>query len=59
MKKSSGRKLLRNIQRENIRKKSRAARAADAAEGSRHKQKALRKKEKAKRKQARKQRKAA
>ena len=58
MKKSSGRRLLREIKRENIRKASKEKQAADAAAGSRHKAKALWKKKKAKRKQAREQRKA-
>ena len=58
MKKSSGRKLLRSIARENIRKASREKQDADAAAGSSHKRGILRKKRKAKRKQAKEQRRA-
>ena len=58
MKKSSGRKLLRSLARENTRKHSREMQDADAAAGSSHKRRILKKKRKAKRKQAKEQRRA-
>lgn len=58
MKKSSGRKLLRSLARENVRKQSREKQDADAAAGSSHKRRILKKKKKAQRKQAKEQRRA-
>ena len=58
MKKSSGRKLLRSIARENRRKESRQKQIKNA-KPTPQKARALRKKQKAKRKQAKMQRRAA
>lgn len=58
MKKSSGRKLLRSLARENLREQSRQMQDADAAAGSIHKRRILRKKRKAKEKQVKEQRRA-
>lgn len=58
MKKSSGRKLLRSIARENIRKASKQ-KQKENAKPTPQKARALRKKQKAKRKQAKMQRRAA
>ena len=58
MKKSSGKKLLRSIARENIRKESKQ-KQIENAKPTPEKARALRKKQKAKRKQAKMQRRAA